>query len=383
MPKFYQIPFYRLCKVIAKNGGISGKGFFHLAPWLLKTTLLEPFRWVESIKYGKRIKCHSINQPPVFILGYYRSGTTYLQRMFMQDERFGYTSLFQTVLPEIMLTCERPMTKMLDKASSLFKLQNHFHRIPLQWDHFPGEEDVAMTAMLKPGASQWGMLFPKRSNAYFEKYVLMQDISESELKQWKDNYLLLLKKISIANKGKPLVLKNPPNTARIKVLLSLFPDAKFIHIARNPFEVFASTRRFWDVVKKNYALGSLRNVNTDQLILDSYARIMQQYMKQGILIPEKNLVEINYETFISQPEETMKCVYERLGLVDFEKCRAAMTNFANQQKTYPLLQHRLEEETEKNISKQWAPYINSWSEKNKPVSTIHNSYKISEMDLHK
>jgi omega-hydroxy-beta-dihydromenaquinone-9 sulfotransferase len=166
-------------------------------------------------------------------------------------------------------------------------------------------------------------------------------------------------------------------------LLSLFPDAKFIHIARNPFEVFASTRRFWEVIKKNYALGRLRNVNTDQLILDSYARIMQQYMEQRILIPENNLVEINYETFISEPVQTMKCIYAGLQLNDFEKCRTAMTNFAKQQKTYPLLQHRLEEETEKNISKQWAPYINSWSEKNKAVTAIHTTYTISEMDLHR
>jgi len=364
MRGFYQIPFYRLCRVIAKNG-ISGKGILHLSPWLFKTTLLEPLRWIESVKYDKRIKSYAIKRPPLFILGYYRSGTTYLQRMFMHDESLGYTSIFETVLPEIMLTCERTMTKMFDKASGLFRLQNHFHRVPLQWDRFPGEEDVAMTSLLQPNASQWGMLFPQHSNEYFEKYVLMKGLRTDELNQWTSNYLYLLKKISMKNKDKPLVLKNPPNTARIKLLLSLFPDAKFVYIGRDPFEVFASTRRFWQVIKRNYAIGSFREVNTDKLIIDTYARMMQQYLQQRVLIPEANLVEINYETFIQQPVETMRSIYAALDLGDFENCKTAMSGFADEQRIYPLLRHQLEDETKNIVSEQWAPYIRFWKGKTK------------------
>src|SRR3954453_13214648 len=112
MPFLQAIPFFRLIHLIRKNGGVYRKGWIHLMPWLLKTLLIEPLRWVELIVFSRRIRKETIHEAPVFILGHYRSGTTYLQRLFMQDNRFGHTSLFQTVLPEIMLTTENFLTPL-------------------------------------------------------------------------------------------------------------------------------------------------------------------------------------------------------------------------------------------------------------------------------
>jgi len=39
---------------------------------------------------------------------------------------------------------------------------------------------------------------------------------------------------------KRLLLKSPVHTARIKLLLKLFPDAQFVYIHRNPYDVFRS-----------------------------------------------------------------------------------------------------------------------------------------------
>lgn len=355
-----EIPFFRLCKIIASNGGLSGKGIVHLAPWVIKTTLFEPLRWIESVRWTKKINLYEITQPPIFILGYYRSGTTYLQRMFMQDPSFGYTSIFQTVLPEIMLSFEKSFTPLLQMVSRTFRLKNHFHRIPLTWKNFPGEEDVALTAMLQPGASQWGSLFPRSFNEYLEKYVLIRDVSPVTFENWKKNYLFLLSKISIANNDKQLVLKNPPNTARIKMLLSLFPRAKFIHIIRDPFEVFSSNRRFWEVLKKNYMLGPAEFINTDALILDSYAAIMQQYQEQKKYIPAGQLAEISYENFIDQPIQTLSDLYTKLDLGNFEICKPAMTDLVQQQKKYDRLQHKLDEGSKDLILQKWDPYIKLW-----------------------
>src|SRR5687767_1971521 len=110
MGKNFRLPFIELCRIIVKNGGLSGKGLLHLPPWLIKTIVLEPLRWFEILKYNKEISQHGITEPPIFILGYYRSGTTYLQRMFTHDISLGYTSIFQTVLPEVMLGAEKSLT---------------------------------------------------------------------------------------------------------------------------------------------------------------------------------------------------------------------------------------------------------------------------------
>jgi hypothetical protein len=42
---------------------------------------------------------------------------------------------------------------------------------------------------------------------------------------------------------KRLVLKSPPHTARVRLLREIFPGAKFVHISRDPYEIYQSTKR--------------------------------------------------------------------------------------------------------------------------------------------
>ena len=167
--------------------------------------------------------------------------------MFMQDNRLGYTSFYQLMFPELMLTFERSMTPVLEKITQAFRTQNHFHRIPFTW-HFPGEEDVAMLSLMNAEAAQWGVLFPHKATETFTKYALFEKISNDELQDWKNNSLSLVKKISLANQRKPLVLKSPLNTARIDQLFSLFPNAKFIDITRNTVNVDAYEQGLWLII---------------------------------------------------------------------------------------------------------------------------------------
>ena len=151
MSRLFPIPLFNFLRIGRRNGGFSWHYLSHTVPWLLKTTVTEPLRWIELATKNKIIKEYTIQKPPVFILGYYRSGTTYLQQMFMQDERLGYMSLFQTVFPELMLTFEHTFTPVLEFSAKLFKTKNPFHRIPLIW-HSSGEEDVGLTGMISPYA---------------------------------------------------------------------------------------------------------------------------------------------------------------------------------------------------------------------------------------
>ena len=78
------------------------------------------------------------------------------------------------------------------------------------------------------GASQKNMEF-------YYRFVTMEGVGRNAIKEWKEKYIYFLKKVAYYHKGKRLVLKNPANTARIKLLFEMFPEAKFIHIYRNPY----------------------------------------------------------------------------------------------------------------------------------------------------
>ena len=53
---------------------------------------LAPAAAAESLIYRKRIRETKIEKDPIFILGHWRSGTTYLQNVLSRDEQFGSSS---------------------------------------------------------------------------------------------------------------------------------------------------------------------------------------------------------------------------------------------------------------------------------------------------
>jgi len=89
--------------------------------------------------------------------------------------------------------------------------------------------------------------------------VALQDINNNgNIDRWKTTYDYFLKKISYKNNGKPILLKSLVNTAKIKQILDLYPNAKFIHIHRNPYDVYFST---WKLYKSILPLLSFQNVD--------------------------------------------------------------------------------------------------------------------------
>ena len=82
---------------------------------------------------------------------------------------------------------------------------------------------------------------------YCDRYLLFDNTTEHELKVFKETFLKLVK-ISLWNThGSQFLSKNPPHTGRVKTLLEMFPNAKFIYLKRNPYTVFESTRSFLQI----------------------------------------------------------------------------------------------------------------------------------------
>ncbi|HEY6437022.1 MAG TPA: sulfotransferase [Ignavibacteriaceae bacterium] len=327
---------------------------------MIKTILFEPLRWIELAWYNKKISQHTLTQDPVFVLGFYRSGTSYLHQFLTQDDRFGYHSNFQMVFPDIMLCAEKWLSPVFEFIFRSFHIQDPIHRTPLSF-HFPGEEDGAMTTSLNPRGAAWGYFFPKAMNKYFQKYVLFENMPASEIEEWKRGYIFLLKKISLANRNKQLVLKSPPNTARIKLLLSLFPNAKFIFIHRNPYDVYASNKKFLNVTHSFYAVGGTKSVDVNTIILDTYAQTMHRYLQEKGLIPNGQLIELAYEDFIKNPVSNMRAAYETLHLNDFSYCENKMTSFAEGQKKFIMLAHQLPPDERSIVSGKLEPIIRHWN----------------------
>ncbi|MHA1504591.1 MAG: sulfotransferase, partial [Candidatus Heimdallarchaeota archaeon] len=102
-----------------------------------------PAIWWEKLVYNRLIKKTKIEKPPIFILGHWRSGTTYLHMLLTQDQQFGYASNLQTIFPLVFLGSRWFYAKLLEDSMPKQRRQDNFK---LGIDQ-PGEEEFALANM--------------------------------------------------------------------------------------------------------------------------------------------------------------------------------------------------------------------------------------------
>jgi hypothetical protein len=78
--------------------------------------LITPFNTVmgaaQRVWYGRQIDRAELKEPPVFIIGHWRSGTTYLHELMHLDERFVSPTTYQCFAPHHCLLTEGLMTSL-------------------------------------------------------------------------------------------------------------------------------------------------------------------------------------------------------------------------------------------------------------------------------
>ena len=88
-------------RLLRRNGLLSVHPFRY--PLLIAVTFFSSLngvlRIVQRITHGKRLAQTSLPTAPLFIVGHWRSGTTYLHELMVQDRRFASPTSLQCFLP--------------------------------------------------------------------------------------------------------------------------------------------------------------------------------------------------------------------------------------------------------------------------------------------
>lgn len=305
-------------------------------------------RFLEYVLFYKKIRKVKIVKDPLFILGHWRSGTTFLQTLLSLDPQMGFLTGHQAFMPGIDLFKSQLLTNILNRG---FPKKRAMDNMPRGLS-VPEEEEFVLTTNTTIG-SYHSLWFP-RNDQYFEKYTLMKNINQQELANWKNEYVFLLKKILFyKNNKEQLMLKNPPNTARIKILLELFPQAKFVNIHRNPYDVFSSMKNMYKKSIQNHFFQKMSDEEIDEKILKWYEELMKQYMAQVPLIPPANLVDIKYEQFEKDPLTHLESLYQHFQL-DFSTAKPLVQAHLMQIKTYKKNQLNLTPAQRDTIFNRWS-----------------------------
>jgi hypothetical protein len=221
-------------------------------------------------------------------------------------------------------------------------------------------EDEAALAVLLPWSFFHCLHFPKNAEEQYQKAVHFQGLTPEEVNQWKKTYLTFIKTVTFANQGKRLLSKNPPNTARLSALLDLFPQARFIHIYRNPYKVYLSTKKMRHNVLKQLALQDTTEEDLEGHVIHDYIRLMERYFKEKEHIPKEQLVELRYEDLIADPIGQVKAIYEKLQLPGFERALPEMKKYLEQQAKYKTNVYAIDKKIIEYVYENWKSTIDRW-----------------------
>ncbi|RLD19557.1 MAG: sulfotransferase [Bacteroidetes bacterium] len=315
--------------------------------------LISPFRWYEKMFVLPRARKKNPEEI-VFIVGHWRGGTTFLHNLMCQTENASYVTTYQTVFPNFMGSkwLFGPIMKaiMPDKRPS--------DNVKLAVD-FPQEEEFALGGV-NPHAYYRYMFFPKHYKKYYAQATRFEGLSEEEKQTFRRDYKDLIHKALLNKPGKLLVVKNPVNTARIKFLHKEYPKAKWIHIYRNPYTVFRSTLKFFTQLLPTLWFEGVSNDFIQQMILETYVKLYQDYDSALAEIPGLNMVELKFEDFEKDPVGNLRSIYNKLGLKDFDKSHAQFDNYVNSQKSYQKNKYEMPREMVELVDKYWGEYVERW-----------------------
>ena len=190
----------------------------------------------------------------------------------------------------------------------------------------PQEDEFALcAATFKSPCMAW--VFP-RQKEQFEKYLTFRDVEPAEVAEWRDAFDTFLKKLQWRDPRR-LVLKSPPHTGRIRLLLDLFPHAKFIHIHRDPFTVFQSSRRTFEIMVTWHNLQKVEVLDLNDWLIRQYRLMYDAFFEDRTLIPAGNYAEVVFEQLERNPVGEIRKLYQTLNLPDVNTFEPALQKYVN------------------------------------------------------
>ena len=301
-----------LTRILRINGGFDPRYAPRVALLYLLSLPLLPLAWLESALFGRRVAAVRLHPSPVVILGHDRSGTTHLLELLALDPRFSYTRPSQMVFPRSCILLDRLFDRFLAAAD----IRRPFDDMPVG----PGspQDDEVPLVKLTPCAEYHKYSFPRRMRRWLDRFVVRFGPGSPDFEEWKRVYLGTLRKAAfLMGRDRPL-LKSPAALANLEALLALFPDARLVHIRRDPYRVIPSQLNLHRTMVERYALEDVDEAELRDLTFHQYRIYQEGFLRDRHRIPEGHLVEIRYEDLVRDRIGALRALYRELDLGELE-----------------------------------------------------------------
>ncbi|MDZ4851831.1 MAG: sulfotransferase [Pirellulaceae bacterium] len=337
--------------LLARNGFRVSPSRLHLAVALVFFAPINDLMAVtQHLIHGRAIRRTKLAGPPLFILGHWRSGTTLMHEMLQLDERYASPNTFQCFAPWHFLLSEKLIRRF---GNFLLPDRRPMDNMKVGWS-LPQEDEFALMVLGAP-TPYYRIAFPNNPVPYLDS-LGSQSFKPRDLQRWKIDIDWFFRALTY-HTGKPLIIKSPPHTGRLGILADMYPEAKFIHMVRDPRKLYPSTKKMWRALADVQSLQSTDDEERlHRYVIDCLHRMYDSFEIDRQRLPSDRIIDVHYEELVEHPIETIKSIYEQLNLGDSQPIVTKLTDRQGKDDDYQPNQHLSNDELERVIQQDWSDY---------------------------
>ncbi len=257
--------------------------------------------------------------PPVFVLGLFRSGTTFLHRLLAQDPDSRTLPHWESFDPvhtaEGPEARQRKLTFTLGLADILSPNIKAIHPMDA---HQTDECRALFTNVFR--TLQFNVQY--RASGYVD-WLLHQD-SRIAYRQYRRQLQLIHHHRPF---GKRLVLKDPTHTFFVDTIVDIFPSARFVFIHRDPVDTLSSICSLHGYARSVFS-GDVDAKALGQELPESYMMSMLESAVAAVdRLPANRFAHVRSPDLSRDPLGTVAAAYRELGMDLSEDASTAMQAF--------------------------------------------------------
>jgi hypothetical protein len=263
-------------------------------------------------------------EKPLFILGNFRSGSTFLHRLLSRDNT-TFTSLRTWDIFLMPSITQRKIFRGLARIDRIFgsPLVNTLKRLD---QRSLGKVRIHKISLFDPEEDEnillhaWSTFFVSLLFPFLDEmppYQFSDDaLSTAEKQRIMGFYRSCIQRHLYADGGKRhFVAKNPAFSAKIETLLEFFPDARILYLVRNPLDMLPST-----VSWLSYAWHVFSDPPEKYLYRDHVLALAKYWYRHPLKVldnnPSSQHLILNYDDLIRWPEQVIRNFYVQFGYIE-------------------------------------------------------------------
>lgn len=299
---------------------------------------------VERACFGPRLGPPPVD--PLFILGHWRTGTTLLHELLALDPRHAAPTAYDCLAAHHFLLTRRVFPRLL---RFLVPPRRPMDEMPVGLDSpFEDEFALCLSGVRSPYAT---FAFPNRGPMRPDMFD-PDGFTAPQRRRWRAAMARFAAKLSLRAPGRRLVFKSPPHTCRIRALLEIFPAARFVHIVRNPYEVFPSMMHTWKTMHRTHGFQRPHDRGLEEMVYSIFRHLHACLVRDRPLIARGRYHELRYEDLVARPVPTLGALYDALSLGAFETVRPRIEAYVDA-RSHHVNRYELTPEQVRGIQERW------------------------------